>query len=126
MDVEVWDDAHKRTARGVLKFVRSARVDGVVSRTCAGRVAGRLERCEAKEVNLCRSREIACSCAAADEIEALHVDAVRVEHRQKRGGIAFRQLDPQLDFAVPRRELGLPPPADLLDGLRVLVVNVPE
>ena len=126
MDVEVWDDAHKRTARGVLKFVRSARVDGVVSRTCAGRVAGQSERSEAKELNLCRSREIACSCAAADEIEALHVDAVRVEHRQKRGGIAGLQLDPQLDLAVPRRELGLPPPADLLDGLRVLVVNVPE
>jgi hypothetical protein len=76
--------------------------------------------------NLCRSREIACSCAAADEIEALHVDAVRVEHRQKRGGIAGLQLDRQLDFAVPRRELGLPPPAEFLDGLRVLVVNVPE
>ena len=56
MDVEVWDDAHKRTARGVLKFVRSARVDGVVSRTCAGRVAGRSERCEAKEV-ICAGRE---------------------------------------------------------------------
>ena len=52
--------------------------------------------------------------------------AVRVEHHPKRGGIAALQLDPQLDFAVPRRELGLPPPAEFLDGLRVLVVNVPE
>ena len=76
-----------------------------------------------KSVPVARNR---VSCAAADEIEALHVDAVRAEHRQKRGGITGLQLDPQLDLAVPRRELGLPPPADLLDGLRVLVVNVPE
>ena len=54
------------------------------------------------------------SCAATDWIEALHVDAIRLEHREERGLIADLQLGPQLDAHVPRLVLGL------AEGRRVL------
>ena len=47
------------------------------------------------------------SCAAADWIEALHVDAIRLEHREERGLIADLPLDSFFYAHVPRRALGL-------------------